>query len=169
MKSVTPLMAMVLCGVAVWSELPAQIIDETGHSTKPVTEQAQCEFGVPNCEHDSSIGTASGTWVVSGGTFNSTSTTTAIATIDSYRPENDFSQPPTGVGGKFWYRARMLNQGSGSSTRVGIVYHYQDPANFFEVSFTPTGSVLVRDVTNGVGRTVATGTTVAAGRTSGST
>ena len=52
----------------------------------------------------------------------------------------------------------MLNQRSGSSTRVGIVYLYQDPRNFYEVSFSPTGSVFVREVSNGVGRTVATGT-----------
>jgi hypothetical protein len=159
-KSAMPrcLAFMLFLVVAVSSELPAQIIDETGHSTKPVNELAQCEFGLPDCEHNSSIGTVSGTWAVNGGTFNSTWTTTAIATIDSYRPENDFSQPPTEVGGKFWYRARMLNQSSGSSTRVGIVYHYQDPGNFFEVSFSPTGSVFVRDVSNGVSRNVATGT-----------
>ena len=52
----------------------------------------------------------------------------------------------------------MLNQRSGSSTRVGIVYQYQDPGNFYEASFSPTGSVFVRDVTNGLGTTVATGT-----------
>jgi hypothetical protein len=52
----------------------------------------------------------------------------------------------------------MLNQRSGSSTRVGIVYQYRDPGNFYEVLFSPTGSVLLRDVSNGVGTTVATGT-----------
>ncbi len=101
----------------------------------------------------------SGTWVTSGGTFNSTSTTTAIATIDSYIPQTVFHESLREIAaGKFWYRARMLNQRSGSSTRVGIVYQYQDPGNFYEVSFSPTGSVFVRDVSNGVGRTVATGT-----------
>jgi hypothetical protein len=58
----------------------------------------------------------------------------------------------------------MLNERSGSTTRVGIVYLYQDAANFYEASFSPTGSVFVREVANGVGTTVATGTYTAGGQ-----
>jgi hypothetical protein len=96
---------------------------------------------------------------MSGGTFNSTSTSTAIATIDRYTAQfaDDFDD--TEIKAKqFCYRARMLNERSGSTTRVGIVYLYQDASNFYEASFSPTGSVFVREVTNGVGTTVATGT-----------
>jgi hypothetical protein len=150
---------MLFGAVAVWSELPAQIQDEFNNYRKPVPKLAQCEFQLPHCTPFSTPGVVSGTWVASGGTFNSTSTTTAIATIDSYLPESESFPVPTEIfAGKFWYRARMLNQRSGSSTRVGIVYQYQDPGNFYEASFSPTGSVFVRDVNNGVSRTVATGT-----------
>jgi hypothetical protein len=150
---------VLFSAVAVWSELPAQIQDEFNNYWKPVPKLAQCEFKLPHCTPWSTLSAVSGTWVASGGTFNSTSTTTAIATIDSYLPESEsFPQPTEIFAGKFWYRARMLNQRSGSSTRVGIVYQYQDPGNFYEVSFSPTGSVFVRDVSNGVNRTVATGT-----------
>jgi hypothetical protein len=162
MKPVTPLAAIVLCGLlmtAFSSVLPAQLQDIPQNYNKPVAKLAQCEFQQADCEDPSALGAVSGTWVTSNGTFNSTSTTTAIATIDSYIPETDEGFPdPTEIGGKFWYRARMLNQRSDSSTRVGIVYNYQGPGSFYEVSFSPTGSVFVRDMSNGVSRTVATGT-----------
>jgi hypothetical protein len=150
---------MLVIGVAASSELPAQLQDVTNNYEKPVAELARCEFQLPDCELASPPSAVSGTWVMSNGTFNSTSTTTAIATIDSYRPENDFNIPVFQIfAGKFWYRARMLNERSDSSTRVGIVYHYQGPGSFYEVSFSPTGSVFVREMTNGVSRTIATGT-----------
>src|SRR5688572_853423 len=128
----------LLIAAAASSELPAQIQDEAHNYGKPGGTLAQCEFQpLEDCETFSTlIGAVSGTWATSSGTFNSTSTTTAIATIDSYVPENNTGAPPVfEIGGKFWYRARMLNQGSGTSTRVGIVYHYQDAGNFYEVSF----------------------------------
>jgi hypothetical protein len=163
MKSVTHPIAIVFCGflmTAFPSELPAQIQDEGNAYEKPLASLAQCEFEVQECITTStSISAVSGTWVMSNGTFNSTSTTTAIATIDSYRIENEFAPPVFEVfAGKFWYRARMLNQRSDSSARVGIVYHYQGPGTFYEVSFSPAGSVFVREMTNGVSRTIATGT-----------
>ena len=151
---------MLFSAVAVWSELPAQLQDESNNYVKPIAKLAQCEFQQPHCQPFSTLSVVSGTWAPSDGTFNSTSTTTrAIATLDSYFPESDsFPKPTQIVAGRFWYRARMLNQHSGSSTRVGVVYQYQDPGNFYEASFSPTGSVFVREVSNGVGRTVATGT-----------
>jgi hypothetical protein len=157
----------LLIAAAASSELPAQIQDEAHNYGKPGGTLAQCEFQpLEDCETFSTlIGAVSGTWATSSGTFNSTSTTTAIATIDSYVPENNTGAPPVfEIGGKFWYRARMLNQGSGSSTRVGIVYHYRDAGNFYEVSFSPNGSVFVRDVSNGVSSTVATGTYTGGGQ-----
>jgi hypothetical protein len=145
---------MLFTAVAVWSELPAQFQDDFGQLRVPIAKLAQYEFS-----DGRSLGAVSGAWAASGGTFNSTSTTTSIATINSYVAEFALHEdPPEIFAGRFWYRARMLNQRSGSSTRVGIVYQYQDPRNFYEVSFSPTGSVFVRDVSNGLGRTVATGT-----------
>ena len=143
--------------VAVWSELPAQVQDEGSNYYPPVAVLAQFEFTEDEFK---TLGAVSGTWATSAGTFNSTSTTTrAIATIDSYIPQTVwFDDLPEIVANKFWYRAAMLNQRSGSSTRVGIVYQYQDPGNFYEASFSPAGSVFVREVSNGLARTVATGT-----------
>ena len=120
----------------------------------PVTELAKYEF-----TQGETLGVVSGAWLTSGGTFNSTSTATAIATIDGYEPEEwDYDALPEIDAAKFWYRARMLNQSSGSATRVGIIYLYQDRRNFYEASFSPTGTAYVREVTNGVATTVATGT-----------
>ncbi len=147
---------MLFLAVAVWSELPAQVQDFPSNYAKPVGRVAQYEFGSNELR---TLAVVSGTWMKSGGTFNSTAATTAIATIDSYIPEYADDPPLLEIGAqKFWYRARMLNQRSGSSTRVGIVYQYQDPGNFYEVSFSPTGSVFIREVRNGLGTTVATGT-----------
>ena len=130
---------------------PAQVA--FANFSVPVAKVAEHEF-----TNGSTLGVASGSWIASGGTFNSTSTATAIATIDFYTPETVWQPDDTAINAsKFWYRARMLNQRGGSSTRVGIVYHYQDAANFYEASFSPTGSVFVRQVINGVGATVATG------------
>ena len=120
----------------------------------PVAKLAEYEF-----TEGQALRAVSGVWATSGGTFNSTSTATAIATIDFCTPPSVVSEPPVTefAASKFWYRARMLNQRSGSNTRVGIVYLYQDSANFYEASFSPTGSVFVREITNGVGTTVASG------------
>ena len=145
----------LLISLAALSGLPAQ----ANHTTywnfdSPVTKLAQYEF-----TQGQTLGVVSGAWVTSGGTFNSTSTATAIATIDFYEPEEiDYPEDTELFADKFWYRARMLNQSSGSTTRVGIIYLYQDPSNYYEASFSPTGSVFVREMTNGVYRTVATGT-----------
>lgn len=151
---------MLFIAVAGWSELPAQIQDEPSNYHPPIAQLAQYEFN-----EGQTLGVVSGAWVTSGGTFNSTSTTTAIATIDSYEPESPFAESlPEVAARKFWYRARMLNQRSAATTRVGIVYHYQDPGNFYEVSFSPAGSLFVRNVSNGIGTTVATGTYSGAGQ-----
>jgi hypothetical protein len=154
----------LLIVVIVWSELPAQVQDEGSNYYPPVATLARYEF--TEGQYFAPLGAVSGTWAASGGTLNSTTPATrAIATIDSYAPPTVFheSLPEIAVG-RFWYRARMLNQRGGSSTRVGIVYQYQDPSNFYEVSFSPTGSVFVRDVSNGVGTTVATGTYTGGGQ-----
>lgn len=120
----------------------------------PVTKLAKYEF-TPG----ETLDVVSGAWSTSGGTFNSTSTATAIATIEYYEPQEwDFDWLSEIDADEFWYRARMLNQSSGSATRVGIVYLYKDRSNFYEASFSPTGTAYIREVTNGVATTVATGT-----------
>ena len=145
--------AFVSCiAVALCWSLPVHARD--GNFRPPLAKVAQYEFSDTQAP-----GVVSGAWATSSGTFNSTSTATAIATIDFYTPPDPDDVEATEIDAeKFWYRARMLNQGSGSATRIGIVYLYQNASNFYEASFSPTGSVFVREVTNGVATTVATGT-----------
>jgi hypothetical protein len=139
---------------AVVTALPSRAEHLNTNFRKPVAELARYEF-----TQNVTPSVVSGVWAASGGTFNSTSTTTSIATVDFYIPEGFEYPEDTEVNArKFWHRARMLNERSGSTTRVGIIYLYQDASNFHEATFSPTGSVFVREVTNGVARTVATGT-----------
>lgn len=145
----------LLVPAVLLSGLPAHAEHTTQFNfDSPVTQLAQYEF-----MQGETLGVVSGAWTTSSGTFNSTSTATAIATIDFYEPEfRDFPEDTEISAKKFWYRARMLNQRSESAARVGIIYQYQNRSNFYEASFSPTGTVFVREVTNGVATTVATGT-----------
>jgi hypothetical protein len=146
---------LLLTPAVVLSGVPAHADHTIGFNfDSPVAQLAQYEF-----TQGETLGVVSGAWAASGGTFNSTSTATAIATIDFYEPDRvDFPEDTELLADKFWYRARMLNERSGSTTRVGLIYLYQDRSNFYEASFSPTGSLLVREVTNGIATTVATGT-----------
>jgi hypothetical protein len=152
---------LVLFLAAVVTALPASAEHTTYFNyNSPVTQLAKYEF-----TQGETLGIVSGAWSSSGGTFNSTSTATSIATINGYEPEEwDYPELPDIDAGKFWYRARMLNELSGSATRVGLVYLYKDRSNFSEASFSPTGAVFVREITNGVATTVATGTYTGGGQ-----
>jgi hypothetical protein len=112
-----------------------------------------------------SLAVASGVWVASGGTYNSTSASAsdAVATISEYTPEFVGSPPDTFVGApQYWFRARLRNErGDG---RIGILYRYQNRSNYHEVSFSPTGSMLLRTVIRGVATTLATGTYTGGGQ-----
>ncbi len=99
--------------------------------------------------------TVLGTWSVAGGTYNSSAVlSTALTTIYDY-PDWWFSGPVTAVPfGDYRLTASMLNQSGGSST-VGLVYGYQDAANYREVIFSASGTASLRLVVNGVATTVA--------------
>src|SRR5688572_14111123 len=122
---------LVLFLAAVVTALPASAEHTTYFNyNSPVTQLAKYEF-----TQGETLGIVSGAWSSSGGTFNSTSTATSIATINGYEPEEwDYPELPDIDAGKFWYRARMLNELSGSATRVGLIYLYKDRSNFSEVS-----------------------------------
>jgi hypothetical protein len=85
---------MLFIAVAVSSELTAQIQDESVNYKKFIAQLARFEF-------DSSdrrlLGVVSGNWVMSGGTFNSTATTTAIATIDSMEDLAEIRSGSSGI------------------------------------------------------------------------
>ena len=84
---------MLFIGVAVWSELSGQFTTMVTNMVLAVTLLAQCDSNWFTARLFQTPGVVSGSWVTSGGTFNSTSTTTgAIATIDSYIPETVFHE-----------------------------------------------------------------------------
>jgi hypothetical protein len=90
-----------------------------------------------------------GSWSVAGGTYNSDLAGTALSTIVEYR---SLSVDPPGTTVPFNnYRvhARMQNQSTAAGSRVGLVYQYQDPANYYEAIFSATGTASVRRIVNG--------------------
>jgi hypothetical protein len=95
-----------------------------------------------------------GTWSVAGGTYNNNSGVagTALTRIFEY-PSLCVCEPATSVFfDNYRVHARMLNQRTGASSLVGLVYQYQDPANYYEAIFSPTGTASVRRMVNGAGR-----------------
>jgi|SoiMethySBSTD1v2_1073268.scaffolds.fasta_scaffold01409_23 hypothetical protein len=92
-----------------------------------------------------------GTWSVAGGTYNNNSGVagTALTRIFEY-PSLCVCEPATSVFfDNYRVHARMLNQRTGASSLVGLVYQYQDPANYYEAIFSPTGTASVRRMVNG--------------------
>lgn len=100
----------------------------------------------------------SGSWSAGGGTYGSTAGATSIATIHTY-PVIEPGQPPLPrlLYDVFDYRARMRNPGTGAAQWVGLVYNFQDPHNYHEVVFSPTGIAAVRRVLDGVTTTTTVG------------
>ncbi|HEY0722700.1 MAG TPA: hypothetical protein VGD41_01630, partial [Pyrinomonadaceae bacterium] len=103
---------------------------------------------------------ASGIWSPFEGTFRSTGGGAAdISTIDSYRSilaggGTDTTNLPFE---QFTYRARLFNEQGSPSSELGLVFQYQDVANYYEVVFSTPGGVLsLRRVINGVVTTLAT-------------
>jgi hypothetical protein len=143
--------AALLSGLPAQAQAPAQTNYEP-----PFATVATEEFG-----QGGALTVATGAWVASGGTYNSTSASTspAMATISQYTPELVGAPPdPFILSPHVWFRARMRNESGAGNTSVGIVYRWQNRSNFHEASFSPTGSVVLRTVVKGVATTVATGT-----------
>ncbi len=100
---------------------------------------------------------ASGNWSVGAGNYNSTAAGSAdIATIVEYR-RIDPAAPPTSALAfdQFSVSARMRNKGTTASQLVGLVFQYQDPANYFEAAISATGVVSLRRTRFGSTDTVA--------------
>jgi hypothetical protein len=92
-----------------------------------------------------------GSWSASRGAYGSTVRATSIATLRRY-PVIEPGQPPLPelLYDVFKYRARIRNPGTNADQWVGLVYHFQDPNNYFEIVFSPTGVVEARRVLDGV-------------------
>lgn len=95
---------------------------------------------------------ASGSWSISAGTYNSTAAGSAdIATIVEYRGIDPAATPSPEISfDQFSFRANLRNKGTGAQHLVGVVYQYQNPANYYEAVLSATGTVSLRRVRDGV-------------------
>ena len=90
------------------------------------------------------------TWSVAGGTYSSPVGGTTLTTIFEYPALGPGDEPPTSVPfDHYRVHARMLNQSTAAGELVGLVYQYQNPANYYEAVFSPTGIAYVRRIVNG--------------------
>ena len=122
MKSVTAPIAIVLCGLlmtAFSSELPAQIQDESGNYSKPIAKLAQCEFQLaalrlrPVARRRVRRVGSEQRHVQQHLDDDGDCDDRLLSSLNS----TIYPDLTEIAAGKFWYRARMLNQRSGSSTR----------------------------------------------------
>lgn len=101
----------------------------------------------------------SGIWSSVEGTYRSSGGGAAnISTIVSYQSIRTAQEPTTNLPfEQFTYRARMFNEQGSPGSELGLVFQYQDVANYYEVSFSTPGGVLsLRRVIDGVVTTLAT-------------
>ena len=102
---------------------------------------------------------ASGTWSPVEGIYRSSGGGAAdISRITSYPAFRTPQEPTTNLPfEQFTYRARMFNEQSSPSSELGLVFQYQDVANYYEVVLSTPGGVLsLRRVIDGVITTLAT-------------
>lgn len=86
---------------------------------------------------------ATGSWVADGQVYVASAAPQSISVINTYFTEigHVFSIE---VMESYIYRVRLMNPSAGADTRVGFVYNLQDPANYYELVFSPTGIAQVR-------------------------
>lgn len=90
----------------------------------------------------------SGSWMAANGTYDSTAADpTAMSTVFEYVPDPN-GPPDTDINPPFFYRARILNQGTLATNLAGVVYAVNGN-NYFEVVFSPTGTATLRQSGNG--------------------
>lgn len=101
--------------------------------------------------------TVGGSWSVRNGLYFSNADS-GMSVITSYRGVHPADPPTMTLPFKqFTLRARMRNWGASASDEVGLVYQYQDAANFYEVVLGPWSTASIRTVVNGVGTLTASG------------
>jgi hypothetical protein len=93
--------------------------------------------------------TVSGTWNGDGGTLNDISAGQTDLLVLPCSP---------GENANFVYSAKVLNQYGASGNLVGLVYAVEDPSDYFELLFSPTGTLQLNKLIQGVRYPVATGT-----------
>lgn len=93
----------------------------------------------------------SGTWSAVNGIYTSSARGESdIVTIGSYRGLRS-ADPLTAVlpFDRFTFRARVRNHGSVSTHRAGVVYQFQNSANYYEAVVGPSNVLHLQRVTNG--------------------
>jgi hypothetical protein len=99
---------------------------------------------------------AAGAWSVQNGHYVDTAAGDDIATIatyeDPYYPSEPYEYVPYGG---YVLTATMRNPGSSDAQRVGLVYQYQDAANYYEALVSAKGTVSLERVVAGVRTQVA--------------
>jgi hypothetical protein len=123
----------------------------------PIAFYVQEPFGTNTTPFDprfwESVG---GSWQAVAGTYDSTvQAPTAVSTRTQYL-NLPGEEPQTTPRPEFTYRTRVLNQGATATQLAGVVFNYQDAANYDEAVFSPTGTMLVRRVSGGAVTTLHT-------------
>jgi hypothetical protein len=97
-----------------------------------------------------------GVWSAIGGTYDSTTAeSSSLTTIFAYPNPAGGADLPAIPFDRYRLRARMRNPGAGAGSLVGVVYQYQNAANYYEAVFSPAGTASLRRVANGVTAAVA--------------
>jgi len=100
-----------------------------------------------------------GSWQGTAGTFNSTvAAPTAVTTLFEYFVDPIAAPPRPTPQADFTFRVRVLNQGSAATQLAGVVYNYVSNSFYDEAVFSPTGTLLLRHVSNGTATTFLTTT-----------
>jgi hypothetical protein len=99
-----------------------------------------------------------GNWVASNGTYNSQSVapfarTTITEYVNPLRPDH----PPNTILAPYTLRARVRIPSGGVRQLAGVVFDYEDEANFREAVFSSSGTWQLRKVSFGVSTTFAAG------------
>jgi hypothetical protein len=96
---------------------------------------------------------ALGTWQADGDKYNSTTAASAaVTTLFEYTiptPEGGTATEDHVPLDEYTVEATLRNRRSGAAGLVGLVYAYRDPANYFEVVFSPTGTAYLRNMSQG--------------------
>lgn len=93
---------------------------------------------------------ATGSWATDGQTYNVTAAAAqSISVINRYISDPFSDDHPVELLDGYVYRVRMMNPSASAATRVGFVYNFQDPANYYELVLSPTGVVQARRVIAG--------------------
>jgi hypothetical protein len=94
----------------------------------------------------------SGDWAVADRNYAvAFNAATSISTITQYRDIDPAAPPDSQLRQQdYIVRARVQVTGSNDTEQLGVVYGYQDPANYFEATISGTGGLRVFTVVNGV-------------------